>query len=835
MTEPSIISPNPPANKGLDYVFLKQEGIQMLQQLSSNTWTDYNEHDPGITTLEQLCYALTELSYRAELPLRDLLATPASGSILAHRHGMFPARRILPCNPVTTNDYRKLLRDRVPGLSNVWVTPRPAQPGLSTPQGLYDIAIYAPTKEHRDHHRPHPHKLEERVRRVYSRHRNLCEDIGSVHVLEPIRVTVHADVVISESSQPESVLANIFFAIGKVLAPELTRQPLSTLIKAGETTDDIFNGPLLFHGFISDDQLTPPITSVAVNDIIRAITQVDSVLSVHALHVRLHHDEHSFTLNDSIPVPTGHYLHLHTHANERGSFTLHLSSNRTLYRPGPELTGRELDLLWSGYRRAYPLKAEYEEFFAMPRGQWRDLSRYYSIQNQYPGVYGIGSYGLPKDATQARQAQARQLKGYLLPFEQLMTDYFAQLANLGDIFSIQPSSNRTCFWQSLAKSVPNIAPLLAPHYEESLNKIVSSEDDSLLRRNHFLEFLLSLYASEITNDTRNDSHTHKQSEATRQSAWQQQDELRRARLAFLHVLVRSTRRRGTGVDYRARPSRFNHAGMQAKCLIEMGLELQHHEPLYLSLERHGLNLVSDAEQFSLGRSSGRLTHFGHAHFRPVMSYPVPEHHGESTLFLRGNNITEHFLSSARNPDNLFLGTLPDTETVAIVWRPGTDSAWIMLEIYPDHDTALREAHALSRAIDHIHHARTQLYIVEHNLLQPQDHPHDPHHHEHHHHEHHHHEQPLAPALAITAVVCLPHNEWQDHSRRNAVETIIRENTPAHLHAQVCFLDLWLMTDFERLYWAWHRAMRHGRRRTFERRSEHLRHFIERNLHRENAR
>ena len=66
MTDPVTISPGPPLNPGLDYAALKREGTTLVQEWSGAIWTDYNESDPGVTILEQLCYALTELSYRAE-------------------------------------------------------------------------------------------------------------------------------------------------------------------------------------------------------------------------------------------------------------------------------------------------------------------------------------------------------------------------------------------------------------------------------------------------------------------------------------------------------------------------------------------------------------------------------------------------------------------------------------------------------------------------------------------------------------------------------------------------------------------------------------------------
>ncbi|MFV0267271.1 MAG: hypothetical protein ACK5HT_14770, partial [Draconibacterium sp.] len=41
-----------------DYAFLRQKGQEYIEQLSGKVWTDYNEHDPGISIMEVLCYAI---------------------------------------------------------------------------------------------------------------------------------------------------------------------------------------------------------------------------------------------------------------------------------------------------------------------------------------------------------------------------------------------------------------------------------------------------------------------------------------------------------------------------------------------------------------------------------------------------------------------------------------------------------------------------------------------------------------------------------------------------------------------------------------------------------
>ena len=56
----------------MDYAFLRQEGIRWLEQLAGDQWTDFNTHDPGITILEQLCYALTDLGRSLAAPVMAL-------------------------------------------------------------------------------------------------------------------------------------------------------------------------------------------------------------------------------------------------------------------------------------------------------------------------------------------------------------------------------------------------------------------------------------------------------------------------------------------------------------------------------------------------------------------------------------------------------------------------------------------------------------------------------------------------------------------------------------------------------------------------------------------
>ena len=60
---------------------------------------------------------------------------------------------------------------------------------------------------------------------------------------------------------------------------------------------------------------------------------------------------------------------------------------------------------------------------------YRDPEDYLSIQYELPQTYGVGQAALPDSSTEERKAQAKQLKGYLMFYDQVLANFFSQLAN----------------------------------------------------------------------------------------------------------------------------------------------------------------------------------------------------------------------------------------------------------------------------------------------------------------------------------------------------------------------------------------------------------------------
>ena len=126
------ISKTLPGESALNYEFLRAEGIRHIQRLAGHIWTDHNIHDPGITILEQLCYAITDLSYRIDKDIPDLLGRVGE-STYSELYG--PAS-ILTVNPVTMLDIRKVIID-IPGVKNAWV--EKVNPAVLHPKALRSL------------------------------------------------------------------------------------------------------------------------------------------------------------------------------------------------------------------------------------------------------------------------------------------------------------------------------------------------------------------------------------------------------------------------------------------------------------------------------------------------------------------------------------------------------------------------------------------------------------------------------------------------------------------------------------------------------------------------
>jgi hypothetical protein len=630
---------------------LRKEGLTYIESLASDLWTDYNVHDPGITILEALCYAITELGYRADFPVQDLL-TDANGK-MGVAQAFYTARNILTCNPLTINDYRKLLVD-IAGVHNAWLyaddlVKQPS--GKETPvnevplfadckhdtlttkktehplflSGLYrllldldnddqfgdlnkgDIEIFNPVSSgatpkfkagdisftmelpywnevHADfmqaaakeehitninifqedakwkctvtttglpaltfiitiNLKPKGQKVElidlqdffskKYVARIFTQYslkigkiksillqakktlhesRNLCEDFLKVETVKDEEVAICCDIDVRPDTDMEQVQAQVFYLIENYLNPSVNFYLLKELLAKGTSVDEIFQGPKLNHGFIDTKELEATNLREVIysSDIINLLMDIPGVLSVRNFMLTKYDKNGNVVKGQSGLKWCMHITPQHKPvlSNNRSKIIFY-KNNFPFLATYTEI--RDTLKLLRAARERPKLKGQQDDL-PLPSGQYHILEDYYSIQNDFPQTYGISAPGLPLSATPLRKAQAKQLKAYLLFFDQVLADFFSQLSQAKHLLSLE-DIKQTYFSQFL-ETIPHIDsvykkdggnnPLLKAVYTgqdstvASANKewknLVENEITFEERRNHFLDHLLGRFA-----------------------------------------------------------------------------------------------------------------------------------------------------------------------------------------------------------------------------------------------------------------------------------------------------------------------------------------------------
>lgn len=547
----AVIPREPPADPALDFEKLKAEAIALVQDFAGEGWTDYNAHDPGVTILEQLCYALTDLGYRADFPIADLLAGP-DGAIARGRFSPHPPWRALTTPPVTVADFRRLLLDRVPGLGNVWITPR--APGTGAADGLHDIRIHAapPLPGLYPEDQAHDRRLAERVRRMFLRHRPLGEDIGTIRVLRPRRTIVSATVHLKRGALPEKVMAEAIYRLALTLAPEPRRRDLSALAP-GATPAVLFEGPLALNGLLPPGALAPKPATIAIETLVERVADIPGVLGVP--DGRLWVEGTGDCPDGSYTVDDRHICSLDA-GIDGGRLPLELSVGGRPCAVDRDDVLRRLRRLWERHRERHPLKAAYRRAWPMPRGRPRALATFAPLAAQFPQVYGLG------DGHQAPAgAPAGQLLGFLAIFEMLMVDYCDRLANIQGLMESRPGGDARLGSADFRARIPALRHLPAPEMPDD-DDVFARLRIPLPQRENLLDFLLALYGEDagevpVPPPIRPGSLT----------ASRHRIGIKRALLGHVAALAR---RRGRGFDYRARPAVRRLSGIELRTRILLG-------------------------------------------------------------------------------------------------------------------------------------------------------------------------------------------------------------------------------------------------------------------------
>ena len=506
-----------------NYQQLKDWGIQYIQSISKNVWTDFNVGDPGVTTLELLCYALTDLAYRTELPLADLLTNENETSPFTKNNSYTP-REIFTINPLTLNDLRKLILDQFPEIRNVWLYPLKdsIEPKIFIHKnkkeltltevesfnsekviinGLYNVKVETIDKEV---------DVIPELQNVLNGHRNLCEDFNCIANVDFEYVTTCMDVDIDGSVKPEIIKEEMYRRIYQYCSPQLLRYSLKQMLEKGYKIEEILSGPDLQNGFFDPVEVEnfDKRNVLHVSDIINLLMDIPGITNIRKIHLNSY---------DSVDVNTGFKKTLF----EDQENCLHLSDQQKVFRffvEHDDIFANKINFYYHDLQLYLDHDIIEESLFPklqeIPKleNEWnkieskpRNIKPHYSIQNEFPKNYLLGQDGIAKDETEERKIQRLQFKGFLVHFEQLMTDYLAQLHHVKDLYSWNSKADYSSYrYQVLTDD--EIKDLNEITNNTGYNELFVEKDDAYYqkilqvssegnfdRRNRFLNHLIARF------------------------------------------------------------------------------------------------------------------------------------------------------------------------------------------------------------------------------------------------------------------------------------------------------------------------------------------------------
>jgi len=587
------ISTAPYAHPAMDYDYLREQGIQHLEQLAGHLWTDYNAHDPGITILEQVCYAITDLGHRINYPIPDIIASAGDEAAA----GLFSAGAVLTMCPVTINDLRRLVID-VEGVKNAWVEPTPQAQRLyynrNTRQlklqrddvgteevqlkGLYNVLIELSDALYVEGTAQSANVRRQVIERLHA-NRGICEDFVHIQRLKPQPVRIDARLAIASVDDAEQVLFEVYRALANHISPPVPSYTLSELLAQGKHVDEIYNGVMLQHGFILDEDLAHANRRLTLHtsDLIRAIMAVEGVNAVRAFRMatstkttRTAHAEAPRATETSRTPQEAWQLDLDPDLVPK----LDLENSIIQF----ERNHLPINIDVQGVRNHYNnvirreankrALAKHERDIPIPTGKDRNIRHYTSIQHQFPDTYGISSFGLPASAPAERVAQARQLKAYLMFFDQLLANTFAQLAHAGELLSAAGSPRTTYFAQALDDPTLGLSELYSADELDTLTQAADrtaydiDAQKKVNRRNRFLNHLLARFAERFTDYSLMLYGTVQANIA---------DKLAQDKQRFLQNYPAISGGRGTGFNYLRPVTANNQSGLQQRIQYLLGL------------------------------------------------------------------------------------------------------------------------------------------------------------------------------------------------------------------------------------------------------------------------
>lgn len=734
---------------------LYQLGLTYIQQLSGHIWTDYNTHDPGMTILEQVCYALTDLIYRCEFDVADYLSE-TSGNIDYRAHGLALAQDILPTYPQQPEEYETWLLARLPELDKVWLRWHENKPQL----GIYTLSaqlnhFYALSQQHGsgDHSiYAQQHAAIERIRGEYYRVRAVGEDLSSIELTGQNPLTLKATLHVSDDVTDVTWLAaTLYHRIGLWLESITQPTPVSVIKEF-----------LLAEG---------------------GIQQID----------RLQFSQYSDITGKSEPVTVetlAPFSYLKMPKRTTGSGMEIIQFQHPVEIDYADLAIQIEQIQYE--RRAAQLHIANPP--TLPTGRYFNFRRYESIQTLFPRNYHLAP-GIPNQYLAQQQGQRHQLRSYLLLFDQLMANFCDDIAGLTTLFSLSLTTEKTYHAHLLQDDeFYNIAQHYPRDSAAHLEQLRAQLDDYPERKNRIFNYLLALYSERFPDSLHRQFNPY-------YSAGALEKQLLKYKQDFILNIVTMTNGRGIG-DNLLLPE--HRGGYSQRLALMLGLLPHAAPPLGYrhTFAKHSLVLVPGEPWFTTGPGKNALSILNAETLTQLQ--PLAENKLEVSVDeALGRQILSAFdLFATRTLPDTLLQLGIDNRKYRLLHRPAhndyqlwlkvditASGQWLCLASHPDLKTLTHLCHHLQRWLIQLNQSSEGLYVVEPVLLRAG-------------------ENNAAwgnEANRVTIVFPGYTARFTNLIFREQVAQLIIDNSPAHLLTECQWLDFDEFSQFESLYNRWRKA------------------------------
>ena len=535
----------------------------LISSLNYHSWSDHNHSDPGIIFLDNLFYVITDLAYRIGFNLSEVLVEDNLGKNCQ----LLSIRDLLITVSHSYLDFRKLLLD-IEDVKNVnfgpptsiipkpWYasflrelifekTPNPLLPHELykeiTVNGIYWMQLFL----HKDN-KPGTSSLINQTLHTLQSSRPICSDFGNVQVVSQLPIRIEVDIELGETDNLQDLQASLIHVIEQYLTPRISFQSLEEYEKR-RFIEEIYEGPVLSSGFIDTGELTrlQPRKDIRRSDLIRELmTLSPQVRAIRSLKILVAGMDPSEPQEWLIELHAPPYLDKENSQIRFFREDIEVSPTNTPISPADKKPLKEVVL-------DYPI----------PQGRDRNIGRYTSIRLHLPEVFGVGPKGISPRSTVIRRAQASQLSAYLLFFEQILANSFAQLANAWRLFDPSQEEYVTYFHNEIGSlsgrrgdPIPSLEGIFASKSPEErlehLQEATESPREAINRIHRFLDHLLARYGESFQDYTElMRSLPHSNPATVEEESIERDKRIIRDKRLFLQEFPELSSQRGLGHDY----------------------------------------------------------------------------------------------------------------------------------------------------------------------------------------------------------------------------------------------------------------------------------------------